>query len=191
MARAQADSYTGTAKWLHWGMAAIWIVSWGIGIAATHWRDELNPDHGLTILHKALASTLLFLVVVRVAWRLTHPAPALPASMSPLMQRGAIIGHVLLYVIALVALPFSGWYWSSVADKPILLLGLFQLPPLVAPAPELYDFAKMIHTWMGWFCGALVGGHLLIALKHHFIDRDGVLKGMLLSRKRLAMDDAL
>lgn len=186
MAQVQNDGYTDTAKWLHWGMAAIWIVSWGIGIAATHWRDELNPDHGLTILHKALASTLLFLVVARVAWRLTHPAPALPDSMSPLMQRGAIIGHVLLYVIALVALPFSGWYWSSVADKPILLLGLLQLPPLVAPAPDQYDLAKMIHTWLGWFCGALVGGHLLVALKHHFIDRDGVLTGMLLSRKRQA-----
>lgn len=184
MTRVKTDSYTDTAKWLHWGMAVIWIVSWCIGIVATHWRDELNPEHGLTILHKALASTILFLIVARVAWRLTHPAPALPASMSPLMQRGAMIGHLLLYVIALLALPFSGWYWSSVADKPIMVLGLFQLPSMVAPDQDQYDLAKMIHTWLSWFCGALIGGHILVALKHHFIDRDHALKGMLFLRKK-------
>lgn len=184
MTKIHTDSYTGTAKWLHWGMAAIWIVSWCIGILATHWRDELNPDHGLTILHKALASTLLFLIVVRVAWRLSHPTPALPASMSSMMQRGAKVGHVLLYAVALIALPLSGWYWSSVADKPIMLLGLYQLPPIVAPDKTLYELAKSIHTLMAWFCGALVGGHLLIALKHHFIDKDEILAGILPTKNR-------
>jgi len=87
VARPRSDSYTSTAKWFHWGMAAIWIASWCVGILATHWRDEFNADHGLTILHKAMASTLLFLIVLRVAWRLVHPAPDLPGSMSPLMQR--------------------------------------------------------------------------------------------------------
>jgi len=184
VARPRSDSYTSTAKWFHWGMAAIWIASWCVGILATHWRDEFNADHGLTILHKAMASTLLFLIVLRVAWRLVHPAPDLPGSMSPLMQRGAVVGHVLLYAVALIALPLSGWYWSSVADKPILVLGLWQLPSLVAPDAGLYDLAKAIHTYTSWFCGALVGGHLLIALKHHLVDKDGVLTGMLPARKR-------
>lgn len=172
-------SYTTTAKWLHWGVALIWILSWVIGFVGVHWRDALNADHGLTILHKSMASSLLLLVVVRIAWRLTHPAPPMPSSMSPLMQKGAVLGHLLLYLLALVALPLSGWYWSSVAGKPILLLGLWQLPPLVAADEGLYDLAKLVHTWSAWFCGALVGGHLLMALKHHFIDRDDILLGML------------
>lgn len=75
---ARPGNYTATAKWLHWGMALIWIAAWFIGILATRWRDELNPGHGLTILHKAIASTLLFLIVIRVAWRLTHPTPRCP-----------------------------------------------------------------------------------------------------------------
>lgn len=179
MNKGQPTVYTSTAKWLHWLIAAIWMLSWLIGIVAVHWRDELNPGHGLTILHKSMASTLLLLVVARIAWRLTHPAPPLPSSMSPLMQRGALVGHILLYVVALIALPLSGWFWSSVADKPILLAGLFQVPPLVALNADLYDLAKLLHTWTAWFCGALVGGHLLVALKHHFIDRDDILLGML------------
>jgi len=57
---AKAESYTSTAKWLHWGMALLWIGAWFIGILATHWRDEFNAHHELTFLHKAMASTLLF-----------------------------------------------------------------------------------------------------------------------------------
>ncbi|MCX2812454.1 MULTISPECIES: cytochrome b [unclassified Pseudomonas] len=179
---AKAGSYTATAKWLHWTMAFIWIAAWVIGLLATHWRDELNSHHELTFLHKAMASTLLFLVVARIAWRLTHAAPALPDTMSPLMKSGAFVGHLLLYSVALLALPVSGWYWSSVADKPILVAGLFVLPPLVDPDQSLYDLAKGIHTYSAWLCGALVGGHVLVALKHHFIEKDEVLVGMLPAR---------
>ncbi|WP_369991898.1 cytochrome b [Pseudomonas xanthosomatis] len=179
---AQKQSYTGTAKFLHWIMALIWLAAWCIGILATHWRDELNAHHELTFLHKAIASTLIMLTVVRVAWRLTHPAPAFPENMSRAMKRAAHWGHVGLYTIALIGLPLSGWYWSSVADKPIMFGGLFVLPPLVAPAEGLYGLAKGIHTYMAWFCGAMVGGHILVALKHHLVDKDNVLKGMLPER---------
>ncbi|WP_064595063.1 cytochrome b [Pseudomonas sp. DR 5-09] len=176
---AKLPGYTSTAKWLHWGMALIWIFAWCVGFLATQWRDELNAHHELTFLHKAVASTIIILVVVRLGWRFANPTPALPETMSPLMKRGAFIGHVLLYVIALIGLPLSGWYWSSVAGKPIMVASLFALPALVAPDQGLYDLAKAIHTYTAWFCGALVGGHVLIALKHHFIERDDVLKGML------------
>ena len=50
---AQKQSYTGTAKFLHWIMAFIWLVAWCISILATHWREELNAHHELTFLHKA------------------------------------------------------------------------------------------------------------------------------------------
>lgn len=174
-----AHSYTATAKALHWLMAAIWITAWILGFCAVYLRETLNPHHGLTLTHKALASTLLFLIVLRVAWRLTHPAPALPDTMSPAMKRVAGLGHLALYALALLALPVSGWLWSSVAGKPILVLGLFTLPPLTAPAKEWYDQAKLLHVTLAWGMGAMVLGHVLVALKHHFIDRDGILRGML------------
>ena len=172
------DHYTATAKWLHWGMAFIWLGSWLLGFAAVHARG-LNADHSVTFLHKVLASTVLFLVILRVAWRLTHPAPALPGEMSSLMRRAAHLGHVALYLIALFALPLSGWLWSSLAAKPIMLLGLVHLPPLTGPNPALYPWVEAFHTYTAWLCGALVGGHILVALKHHFVDKDAVLRGML------------
>ncbi len=90
----------------------------------------------------------------------------------------------MLYLVALLTLPASGWYWSSVADKPILIAGLFVLPPLADANQDLYGLAKAIHTYTAWACGALVGGHLLIALKHHFLDKDQVLQGMLPRQQR-------
>lgn len=57
-------------------------------------------------------------------------------------------------------------------------------PAIVAPNAALYDLAKWIHTLIAWFGGALVGGHILIALKHHFLDKDDILAGMLPTRHR-------
>lgn len=175
---SSASHYTATAKWLHWTMAAIWLSAWTLGFSAVHWHS-LNRDHQVTFWHKALASTLLFLIVLRVAWRLTHPAPALPGEMSPAMRRAARYGHLLLYAVALLALPVSGWLWSSVLGRPILVLGLFQLPPITGEHASLAAYVKVFHTYVAWACGLLVLGHGAIALKHHFVDRDEVLRGML------------
>ncbi|SDG59040.1 MULTISPECIES: cytochrome b [unclassified Duganella] len=178
------SSYHPAAKFQHWLMAAIWIGAWVIGFIAVHFRDELNPHHQLTFLHKAIASTVLFLTAVRIAWRITNPVPALPATMSPAMQRAAHFGHYALYAFALIALPLSGWMWSSVADKPIMVLGLVQLPPLVGPAPQYYDLAKLVHQLLAWSLGMMVLGHAAAALKHHLVDKDGVLLSMLPRRSR-------
>lgn len=99
--------------------------------------------------------------------------------MSPTLQRLAHLGHYGLYAVALSALPLSGWMWSSVADKPVMLLGLVQLPPLVAPAQEYYGLARPVHQWLAWSFGLVVLGHAAAAIKHHVIDKDGVLLSML------------
>lgn len=177
------DHYTSTAKWLHWAMAAIWLCAWLLGLSAVHWHS-INADHRITLLHKALASTVLVLVVVRVAWRLAHPAPALPASMAPAMRRAAHAGHLFLYGVALMALPLSGWLWSSSGNHEVWMLGVVKLPALMAPNEAVQHAVGIFHTWVAWLCGALVGGHVLIALKHHFIDRDTVLLGMLPRRQQ-------
>lgn len=175
---APPTSYASSIKALHWLTAAIWIVSWIVAFIGVHWRDVTNHDHQLTFLHKALASTIIFLTLIRIAARLASRAPLLPATMSPRMQTIAHMGHLAIYAAALVALPLSGWYWSSVANKPIMLLGLFQLPPIAAPDKSLYDLAKALHTYSAWACGGLIAGHVAAAVKHQFIDRDGLMDRM-------------
>lgn len=182
-ATSKSTAYNPISKLQHWLMALIWISAWVIGFIGVHFRDELNTHHQLTFLHKAIASTVIFLTALRIVWRLIHPTPALPDTMSPLMQRAAHLGHYALYAVALIALPLSGWMWSSVADKPIMMLGFIHLPMLVAPAPEYYDTAKLIHQCLAWSFGVVVLGHIGAALKHHFVDQDGVLQSMLPGQK--------
>ncbi len=160
-------------------MAVVWLSAWVIGYFAVSWRKEFNQDFSLTTDHKAVASTIIFLTVIRILWRLTHPTPPLPDSMTSVMKRMAQGAHFILYAIALVLLPLTGWMWSSVADKPIMLLWIFHLPPLVSPHPEYYNLAKYVHLTLAWSMGALVVGHILLALKHALIDKDGVMQSML------------
>lgn len=176
--------YTPVAQLLHWSMATIWLVAWTLGFLAVHWRDFLNPEFGLTFLHKSLASSLLLLVVVRVAWRLAHPPPALPATVGPLARKLARYGHLTIYGLALIGLPISGWLWSSVAGKAVLVFGVLPLPAPLAENPQLYPLMKDVHQYLAWLCGALIAGHAAMALKHHFIDRDGVLRSMLPFKRR-------
>lgn len=60
-----------------------------------------------------------------------------------------------------------------------MVLWLVKLPPLVAPAPDYYSVAKWVHISFAWTAGVLVAGHVMMALKHHFIDRDHTLRSML------------
>lgn len=82
--------YTRTAQILHWLMAIIFIAAWLIGFYSGNFLsyDADGSFKGDVItLHKNIATTIIFLVVIRIFWRYTHPAPKLPDSMSPLMQK--------------------------------------------------------------------------------------------------------
>ena len=116
--------------------------------------------------------------MVRIFWRYTHPAPQLPNSMSPLLQKIAHLGHLALY-FTLLALPISGCLWSCSLGYPAPVLYMFDLPALVGKNPEITAIAKPVHIYLSWAAGILLLGHILAALKHHFIDRDGVLDSML------------
>lgn len=169
---AAINAYTKTAKFLHWFIALLWIIVWILGMLSSYINSALTP------VHKAIASTIIFLVGIRVIWRLTHPAPPLPNTMSNHAKQMALIGHIFLYVFALIALPLSGWLMSSFAGRPVMLAGLFQLPALSSPNPDYAKLVYQTHVYLAWFCGLLVLGHILIALKHHFIDKDTVLLSM-------------
>lgn len=178
MRSSPAMDYTSTIKLLHWTTALIWVPTWIVAFVAVHWRDAFNHEHQLTFLHKATASTILFLTLARMIARRRGGAPELPTEMSAFARRAAYVGHVAIYALALVALPLSGWFWSSVAGKPILVLGVVPLPPLVAPDKSLYDVAKWVHTYCAWAGGLLIAGHIAAALKHRFVDRDGIMRRM-------------
>ena len=177
---ASVRYYTRTAQVLHWVMALIFIAAWLIGFYASNVVNEtLQPDlrHSSLSLHKNIASSLLFLIVIRIFWRYTHPVPQLPDSMSPTMQKLAHIGHLVLYLI-LVFLPISGVFYSWSAGRDVPVMFLFHLPSLIAADPNAKQIFHTIHSYLAWFAGLVVAGHIAAALKHHLIDKDNVFISM-------------
>ncbi len=142
-------------------------------------KHNMNSSHSYyTRTHKFyIGSWRLFLLVIRLFWRYTHPAPQLPDSMSPLMKTLAHLGHLGLYFM-LIAIPITGCLFSWSVGKPVPVLYLFEIPALVDKNPELLAIVKPVHTYLSWFAGAMVVGHMLAALKHHFIDKNDVLRSM-------------
>ena len=53
------------------------------------------------------------------------------------------------------------------------------LPVLMEADPVLKPVLKQLHITLVYTMLVIIAVHLLAALKHHFIDRDGVLKRML------------
>jgi cytochrome b561 len=122
--------------------------------------------------------TVFALVIVRILWRATHTAPPLPSHM-PAWQRGlAHLTHFLLYVL-MVAIPVSGYLYSSAANVPVVYLGLVPLPRLIAPDPQLKEVLKSVHIALNYTLLVLFALHVLAALKHQLLDRDGLLSRMI------------
>jgi cytochrome b561 len=53
------------------------------------------------------------------------------------------------------------------------------LPTLIGPDTALKAMLRIVHIWLNYTLLALVIVHVLAALKHHFIDRDGLLARMI------------
>ncbi|MCT9809770.1 cytochrome b [Acidovorax sp. Be4] len=178
---AAPTRYTGTAKLLHWILALALIAAIGMGLYMV--SLSFSPLRlKLYNWHKWLGVSILLLSLLRLGWRLSHRPPALPASMQAAMpawqQTAHHATHVALYAL-FFAVPLLGWAYSSAAGFPIVFLGLVPLPDWVPASESLAELLKPLHQWSAYALAALIVLHIAAALKHHFIDRDGLMQRML------------
>ncbi|MDK2123210.1 cytochrome b [Parachitinimonas caeni] len=169
--------YTLTARILHWLM--VLLILGAFALALSFDDMPLSPRKLQYInYHKWLGITVLWLVAVRLLWRLKHPAPELPAHMPKHEKMLAHLGHIGLYVL-MFGVPIGGWLMSSAKGFPVVYLGLIPLPDLIGKNEELGKLLKEGHELFAWGLLLLAAGHAAAALKHHFIDKDDVLRRML------------
>ncbi|CUA82570.1 Cytochrome b561 [Gulbenkiania indica] len=171
-----SERYTALQVILHWLMALLLVGTFAFGWYLS--TLPLSPEKFRWIAwHKWAGILALALVIWRLTVRFYRRPPALPASMSTLAVRAAHAGHVLLYLLML-AVPLSGWTMSSAYGIPVVWLGLLPLPDLVSVDPALGERLKSLHETLVWLLALLVVGHVLAALKHQLIDRDGLMSRM-------------
>ncbi|MFN3303024.1 MAG: cytochrome b [Roseateles sp.] len=174
-----AQRYTPVAIALHWLLALAIVGAFGVGLYMT--ELPFSPTRlKLYNWHKWAGVAILALSALRLLWRLTHRPPADPP-MPAWQARAAHVTHGLLYLL-FFAVPLAGWAYSSAAGYPIVWFGVLPLPDFVPRDKELAELFKLLHKFAAYGLAALVLAHVGGALKHHLIDRDGLLARMGLGR---------
>jgi len=183
--------YTAVAIALHWVIAAAIVGNFALGL----WMHEAidaaqHPSRVVEAyqVHKSLGLTVLILSLFRLAWRLLHRPPPLPNSLSAGQKFIAGATHWLFYAL-MIALPLSGWLYVSTQwrdgaplNVPTLWFGLFEVPHLLgldqATLDARQDLAAVTgetHELLAFGTMGLLLLHVGAALKHQFVDRDGIL----------------
>ena len=169
--------YSRIAIFLHWAIA--FAIAFQISVG---WGLHALGRNGFAAfqLHKSVGITILVLTLIRIAVRFTKPRPA-PTEGG---WEGALakIVHFGLYAFMLLA-PLTGWALVSTAKVkiPTLLFGTIPLPHLPLEGIPNEAFARA-HGLLALLAIALVLLHVIGAIRHHLLLRDGLIWRMVPSR---------
>lgn len=129
-------------------------------------------------LHISIGIILLVLIVARVVWRLTQGSQP-KANDSPALNLLAFLvqwGLIAAVVVLVITGPLLNWS----VGQPIHVFNWFSIPSPLTAGRGLRRTIQEIHGTAANLLIPLVGLHVLGALKHVFIDRDGVMRRILL-----------
>jgi len=167
--------YGHVAMTLHWLIAVLLV---GVGILGLIFESIPRASRMFYInLHTTIGLVMFGFVLLRILWRLTNPVPPADVSWSRLVIISSELTHKALYGLML-AVPIIGviaYVWHG----RIFDFGLFKLDFGMASAKTIYDPAEEIHSALAYGLFGLVGLHVLAALWHQFIVRDGIFRRIL------------
>jgi cytochrome b561 len=157
---------------LHWAVAGTVILLWLMGrLTGLLPKSPLRVD--IWSMHVLIGFALAALVAARIWWRLRRGARLAPLATGAQHLAGVVV-HSALYVamIAVVALGIA-----NVFGHGFPLFGVWRFPrfwdkPFQHQINEWHDLSANI-------IAALAVVHILAALYHHLILKDGVLRRML------------
>lgn len=170
--------YSGTSQALHWISAALmfFVVPCAWYMLSLDKADPARADWHTV--HKSVGVLILILTVARIAWRSVNPPPPAAGHPNPIEKLMAEAAHGLLYVMLLV-MSISGYIGSAANGRPVNFFGMFPLPLLISPDKGLAHIAHLFHEAGQWVVYVLVALHVLAAIGHTVIRKDGTLERML------------
>jgi cytochrome b561 len=173
--------YSLTARLLHWAIAIAVLTAIPLAIAA---ENAEGVDKGeLFFWHKSFGALVLGLVSIRVLHRLINGAPGPHPQLPPLEKIGSKTVHYILYAL-LIVVPFLGWLGTSAYGRPPSFFGLFTLPPLVAEDRAFGEMIMNYHVLAALTLATLAAFHIIFALYHGLVRKDGVLTRMISGTNR-------
>lgn len=160
---------------LHWLLALLILVALGFGMFVLHETPNSNPEKiEMLRMHMLAGITILALMLMRLAVRLSTQHPPAADTGFPLLNRLVTPMHYLLY-IAVILQAGSGIATSRAAGLPDIVFG-----DSGKPLPK--DFhgiaAHEVHEIVALILLLLIAGHIAAAIYHHFIRKDGLISRM-------------
>ena len=169
--------YGWVARLFHW-MIVLLIIAQFVLVNMAESADSRMEIFTLFARHKSIGITIFALAVLRLLWRFLNTQPELPQKTPRWQRHVARLTHWLLYA-CIFALPVTGLLGSAANNYPVTWFGLFTVPALIGPNEALADLLHDVHGLLAGCLAGLATLHLLAALKHHFFNRDNVLRRML------------
>ena len=176
MSFARAPSYGAVAKILHWLIFALLAVQYAIGSIMPH-IGRRTQDEGWVSWHFSVGAAILFFIVLRLAWRLTHPVPQL-ATLAPWERVLSGLVHWALYLLVLT-MTLLGWAATNARGWDVRLFGVVTLPAIAPNGSRWGHEAGDIHNILVYVLLGFIALHVAAALYHYFVKHDGVVARML------------
>lgn len=181
----ERDRYSPVGMAFHWGIAALVFFQIGWGLRMSRLPAGLDKFQAYD-LHVQTGLLILVLVLARMLWRILIPGPVNDADKPGIESTLAHLTHYAFYFL-LITLPLTGWAMRSTMAReiPMSVAGVMPWPhlPFGGFSLELRQaimmWAERGHWFLVWSLMLLIVAHVGAALKHHFLDRDDVLAGML------------
>lgn len=166
----------------HWLIALIILAMIGLGLYMVELPKESELPAGQEsvrafyfLMHKSLGITVAILILLRIVWRLTHKAPALPDTVSKWQQRAAGVIHGLLYT-AMIAMPLTGYLQSMYSKYDTKFWGIV-LPRVAEADSVMRETFSDVHEVIAFIFIGLIAIHLAAVIKH-YVSKSGVTERM-------------
>ena len=176
------QSYGWLSIVLHWLAAAsvIYLLYLGFEMHAAGEANDRALHRALEELHISFGMTAILFLAARVLASYAQPRPQAPEQ-KPAMKLMAVATHQVLLLLILVQIvtgPMIEWTGAH----PIEVWDWFVVPsPFAERNRDLHEAFETVHAATRWPFVALISLHVLGTLKHVMIDRDGILRRMLIA----------
>jgi cytochrome b561 len=168
--------YTDVAIALHWLLAVLILGQIGFGWYLQEIPRGTPPRTVYVNLHKSTGLTIGLLILVRLFWRFTHPAPPFPSWMPAWERRAARASHFALYACMLI-MPAAGYLASNFSKFGVNYFNAVLFPPWGIDDRRIYAVFNTTHVATSYVFVTLIVIHVLAALRHLYL-RNGIVRRM-------------
>ena len=135
---------------LHWIMAACFLVLYLAGVVISRLSDEIAIKDYLFDFHKSIGVLVMCLLLLRIFFLLQVFGRKYLKRQPKLKKQWIQVFtlHFLLYLFMLIV-PFSGFLYSNSGGHGVAFFGI-AMPNLFRENQAFFPFARSIHFWLSY-----------------------------------------